>query len=249
MPCRRAQPSSTADGTTPGQFLDAVYEIHGASVLALRAASADIHVQTGMAAMTNFDVRVCLVGHAVNADCKTRHDVFPFNVPRRDEGPDGVKGFFGVRAALDPHDSEALGIPVTPPPGEAHWVPTPEGTVIRQLLSAALNQLPNTGINLILVAFCGFDSRPWAVHFTALTSSTGIPMTTLQCQLRFVIDSLKPFRPLLRQTRRPVQIRKLVPTPVGTSPLLNRPLRPHLPPGRSSRGPSLNEGVSWRQLK
>lgn len=74
---------------------------------------------------------------------KTRVDEFPFNVPRGDDG------FFGARATIDPHDAADVGADSRPPAPDMYWKPTPESSVIIDILLGALRQLPAAGINIV----------------------------------------------------------------------------------------------------
>jgi hypothetical protein len=56
----------------------------------------------------DFDIRAEVRSFIVNADCKTRTNLFPFNLPRfNEEPPEGIRGYFGSRATIDPHDAIA----------------------------------------------------------------------------------------------------------------------------------------------
>ena len=59
-----------------------MYEIHGVAFLSAIADRVDLHVPRSDSSRRNFDVRVEIEGHTVNADSKTRKDEFPFNLPR-----------------------------------------------------------------------------------------------------------------------------------------------------------------------
>jgi len=126
-----------------------MYEIHGAALLSAIATTVDIHVPRGDSTGKNFDVRVEIRGNVVNADCKTREDNFPFNVPRS-EDPDGISAHYGARATIDPHDAADLSLAAKRPEGDVDYRPVPESTVIRQIFSDTFSQLPEGGCNLIL---------------------------------------------------------------------------------------------------
>jgi hypothetical protein len=126
-----------------------MYEIHGAALLSAIATRVDLHVPRGDSTEKNFDVRAEIKGTVVNADCKTREDNFPFNVPRS-EDPKGITGHYGARATVDPHDAADLGLESKRPAGDVDYRPTPESTVVRQILSDTFSQLPEGGCNLIL---------------------------------------------------------------------------------------------------
>ena len=130
------------------QIQKCIYEIHGAALLSAVANRVDLHVPRSNGSRRNFDVRVEIEGHTVNADSKTRTDDFPFNLPKR-KGPSQVHNHAGVRATIDPHDASDLGLGVKQPQ-DFHYIETPESTVIRQLLLDGLAQLPQLGCNLII---------------------------------------------------------------------------------------------------
>jgi hypothetical protein len=122
-------------------FISAVYEIHGAAVLAAASEHVELHVPRGSETKVNFDVLAIIDGVRVHADCKARRDDFP----TKPQFKDSEFGYSATRAVLDPHDAVALGLDA----GSAQ-VPTPESTVIRGLLEEALRQLPEQGINMVL---------------------------------------------------------------------------------------------------
>ncbi len=64
---------------------EAFYEIHGAAFLAKLATTVELHVPRDQSSGRNFDVRVHIGEHVVNAEAKTRRDEFPFNMPVREE--------------------------------------------------------------------------------------------------------------------------------------------------------------------
>jgi hypothetical protein len=130
-------------------FVSTLYEIHGAALLSAEATAVYLHVPLGTN-RKNFDVRVRILRHVINADCKTRKDDFPFNIRRREGGADGITGHYGARATIDPHDAENLGLESRQPAGDVDFRPIPESTVIRQILSETRSQLPENGRNLIL---------------------------------------------------------------------------------------------------
>jgi len=99
----------------------------------------------------NFDIRAEVRGFIVNADCKTRTNLFPFNLPRFDEEPpEGIQGYFGSRATIDPHLAVAMELPSHVPAAGEHYLKTPESTVILRTLREALGQLPADGFNMVL---------------------------------------------------------------------------------------------------
>jgi len=125
-------------------LLDAVYEIHAAAFLADIGDNVALHVRRATDDSRNFDVQVSICGHRVNADCKTRRDRFPFNMPRTE------LGFEGSRATLDPHDFEIVAGRAENRPWDPTHISTPESTVVQQILLSALQQLPSDGSNLVL---------------------------------------------------------------------------------------------------
>jgi hypothetical protein len=127
-------------------FIDAVYEIHGAALLAGIGQRVDLHVPRGPNEKVNYDVRVEIDGVPVQADCKAGRDEFPFKPHLED--PEG--GYSGSRASLDPNDPAALGLTRGMRPDGMKHLATPESTVVRQLLESALTQLPDAGVNMVL---------------------------------------------------------------------------------------------------
>src|SRR4030095_16224158 len=121
-------------------LLSTLYEIHGAALLSAEATAVYLHVSLGDPSRRNFDVQVEILRHVINADCKTRKDDFPFNIDRREGGLEGIAGYYGARATIDPHDAENLGFESRRPAGDVDFRPTPESTVIRQILSEARSQ-------------------------------------------------------------------------------------------------------------
>ncbi len=132
------------------QIQKTIFEVHGAALLAAAATRVELHVPRGDGSGKNFDVRAEIRGRPVNAECKTRKDEFPFNVPPDLEGPRGVTYHAAVRATMDPHDAAALGMQTGQRDPGFHYINTPESTVIRQLLLEGLQQLPHSGCNLLL---------------------------------------------------------------------------------------------------
>ena len=130
------------------QIQRGIYEIHGAAFLSAVATRVELHVPRGDSSRRNFDVRVEIEGHTVNADSKTRKDEFPFNLTKR-KGSSKGRMHAGVRATIDPHDAVDLGLG-DKRPKEPGYIETPESTVIRQLLLDGSTQLPQSGCNLII---------------------------------------------------------------------------------------------------
>ena len=139
------------------QTLKAIFEIHGAAFMSVTASRVDLHVQRGAGSGRNFDVRVEIDGHVVNADSKTRKDEFPFNLPRKTDASN-VASHAGARATVDPHDATDLGLLIQRP-AISNYIETPESTVIRQLLLDGLAQLPELGCNLIIFGHIEGDRR------------------------------------------------------------------------------------------
>jgi hypothetical protein len=128
------------------RFLDAVYEIHGAALLASVADHVELHVSPAANSRRDFDVRAEIAGVVINADCKTRLDSFPVRPDFKD--PEG--SYSGSRAALDPYDADAMGLSRDTGSSGGRHISIPESTVIRQLIEKALAQLPDDGINVVL---------------------------------------------------------------------------------------------------
>jgi hypothetical protein len=130
----------------------AIYEIHGAALLAAAASKIELHVPQGDSGGKNFDIRADIAACSVNAECKTRTDNFPFNFPKTQEGPGEVPGHFASRATVDPHDATELGLGSRENnPPDYHYDPIPESTRVRQILIEGISQLPDSGCNLILL--------------------------------------------------------------------------------------------------
>jgi hypothetical protein len=143
----------------PNSFQKTLLEVHGAALLAASAISIQLHVPRSDGSGRNFDILANIEGHAINAECKTRKDDFPFNLPRQQGGPTEITGHFGRRATVDPHDAETLGLPSRPAPGDIYSREIPESTTIRQIISDAQSQLPQSGINLILFGHVEGDQK------------------------------------------------------------------------------------------
>ena len=126
------------------------HEIHGVSLLGEISTSLELKVPRGDSSKKDFDARACIEGTIVNAECKTRKNEFPFNVPRTVEGPERIPVHSGSRATLDPHDAADFGIPFEFRENDVSYKPIPESTEVRRTLSSGLDQLPNSGCNLIL---------------------------------------------------------------------------------------------------
>jgi hypothetical protein len=132
-------------------FIPALYEVHAAALLGSSADRLALHVPRGDGGGRNFDIAATIVGHDVNADVKTRDDRFPFNLPRVEE-PDGIRGFAGSRASLDPWDAAEAGMPRQEPlPSERNWKGMPESSVVVEVLAEALRQLPEAGISVVVL--------------------------------------------------------------------------------------------------
>jgi len=135
------------------QLLPAIYEIHGAALLGETSTRLRLHVPRNEGTRVNFDVEAEIAGHIVNADCKTRWDDFPFNVPPKaehSEERDQISGYFGSRPTIDPHDAEAVGLPAQRRLPDARHKDIPESSVVRSSLADALTQMPD-GINLAIL--------------------------------------------------------------------------------------------------
>jgi len=137
----------------------AIYEIHGAALLAKAAARVDLHVPRGDGSGKDFDVWAEIQGYAINAESKSRKDEFPFNLPPESQEAPGITEYAGVRETIDPHDAVDLGIKTQPPADGLQYIETPESTVIRQGLLAGLEQLPASGCNLLIFGHIEGDRR------------------------------------------------------------------------------------------
>ena len=137
-----------------------IYEIHGAAFLAATAAQVDLHVPRGDGSGKNFDVWAEIGGQYINADCKTRKDEFPFNLPKESSDSEkGVSSHWGLRETMDPHDAAEMGIQAERRSSDFHHIETPESTVIRQILLDGLSQLPESGCNMIIFGHIEGDRR------------------------------------------------------------------------------------------
>jgi hypothetical protein len=133
------------------QVVQTIYEIHAAALLAEVATGFDVHVPRALGSAVNYDVAAEIAGTWVHADSKTRRDEFPFNLPRRSEGPEGITGYFGSRATVDPLEAPYLGIGPDRHQGDPYHKATPEGSVVRDLMAQGLVQLPASGVKLVIL--------------------------------------------------------------------------------------------------
>jgi hypothetical protein len=143
----------------PNSFQKTLLEVHGAALLAVPAISILLHVSRGDGSGRNFDILATIDDYAVNAECKTRKDDFPFNLPRQDGSQTGITGHFGKWATVDPNDAAMLGLPMTPRDSDVASKETPESTTIRQIMVDAQSQLPESGLNLILFGHIEGDRK------------------------------------------------------------------------------------------
>lgn len=132
------------------QIARTIFEIHGAALLATIATRLDLHVPKGGGTERAFDIWAEIHGFSINAECKTRKDEFPFNLPLQSDNISEIPIYGGSRGTMDPHDASELGIEMKKPINASGHIVTPESTVIRQLLLEALEQLPSIGHNLIM---------------------------------------------------------------------------------------------------
>jgi hypothetical protein len=127
-------------------FWNILHEIHGIALVAKGASSLELKIPLGGTGNRDFDARANILGASINIECTTRQDEFPFNFQPTEVGPKKIRVYSGSRATVDPHD---LGIAYES--HEQNHVATPEATVVRQILSEELSQLPKTGINLVIL--------------------------------------------------------------------------------------------------
>ena len=132
-----------------GEFVEAMYEINTASLLA--SVSDDIHLHVPTKGNSNCDFKVTMRGCDIYGDVKTRCDLFPFNTSPADS-ESGENLYLSSRATVDFHVAEREPHPEVD-------IPTPESTALRQRIEGALSQLPETRPNLIVIGFIGdYDS-------------------------------------------------------------------------------------------
>jgi hypothetical protein len=115
------------------------------------SSSLKLKVPLGGTSKKDFDAKVCILGMSVNIECTTRKDEFPYNLPPIKVGENAIPVYSGSRATLDPHDARQSGIPSESRNRDLFHNPVPESTVLRQSLSTKLSQLPEAGINLIVL--------------------------------------------------------------------------------------------------
>jgi hypothetical protein len=129
-------------------FIDAVYTMHGAAFLARIGQHVDLQVLRGPNEQASYSVRVEIDGVSVQADFKARRDEFRIEPHRKEpEGRDS-----GSYASFDPDDRAALGLTQGMPPDGMKHPATRESTAVRQLLESALTELPDTGVNIVVLA-------------------------------------------------------------------------------------------------
>ena len=130
------------------EVLKAIYEIHAGALLAACSQRVEIHVSRGDGSNRNYDIGVEIEGTYISVECKTRKDEFPFNMPAQ-VAEDGSEMYGGSRGTLDPHDAATMGFTTAPNQDPSHKA-TPESTVVRQILSTALGQLPPQGFSMVV---------------------------------------------------------------------------------------------------
>jgi len=213
-------------------FWNILHEIHGISLVGKVSSTLELKVPLGESSNKDFDARANILGTSVNMECTTRKDEFPFNFPPT-KGPNtNVPVYSGSRAILDPHDARKLGIASESENRNRLHIATPESTVVRQILTEELSQLPQTGINLILFGQISGSHEdletalfgPIVVDF--VTNSKAVESTTIQLPHGAYDAGANgdPFRPLsgvlwfkLFSITGPKY--KLYPNPNATSPL------------------------------
>jgi predicted nucleotidyltransferase len=127
------------------QRVQALHEIYIDSLLSSVSDEIKLHVSTNGA--RNCDFRIKIHGCEIYGDVKTRHDKFPFNTtPIKDDS--GGNLYMASRATVDPHVAEG-----TPHRELAKSIP--ESTELRQRIENALEQVPETYPNLIIIGLIG----------------------------------------------------------------------------------------------
>ena len=127
------------------QVLQAVHEIYIDALLSSISDEIQLHVPTN--GSRNCDFRIKIRGCNIYGDVKTRHDKFPFNTDHiTDDAGEGL--YMASRATVDPHVAEGT------PHRELDKV-IPESTELRQRIENALEQLPETYPNLIIIGLIG----------------------------------------------------------------------------------------------
>ncbi len=134
------------------QFIQTVYEIYTAALLA--CVSDDIKLHVPGKGRKNCDFFIKVRGCEIYGDVKTRHDQLPFNTsPKRDAS--GETLYMASRATVDPHIAEGT-------PHRALDNVIPESTELRQRIVQALEQLPDAHPNLVVLGlvdkFAAFET-------------------------------------------------------------------------------------------
>jgi hypothetical protein len=114
-------------------FIDAVYAIHGAALLAGIGQRVDLRVPRGPNETTGYDVRVEIDGVPVQAAFRARGDELGLERHRK-------------------HSEGTSGSTQSMPPDDTKHPASRESTVVRQLLESALADLPDAGVNIVLFA-------------------------------------------------------------------------------------------------
>jgi predicted nucleotidyltransferase len=132
------------------ETIQAMYEIYTAALLASITDDIDLHVPGQGAHKPDF--RVKIRGCEIYGEVKTRDDRDPFKAPPvKDES--GVELYSSVRATVDYRMAD-----IAAPPGVA----TSESTSLRNRIEDALDQLPSTHPNLIVLGlvdkFAAFET-------------------------------------------------------------------------------------------
>jgi len=129
--------------------LETIYEIHFGALLANHFDNLELTVSTSESSNKNFDFRVGFNDAKLNFEVKTRIDAFPF----RGKKSRNSYLYFGRQETIDKKFKNQVN------KGE------PESNNLRQILSVAKDQLPDSGFNFIAIGqvFCHSD-------FTALYS-------------------------------------------------------------------------------
>jgi predicted nucleotidyltransferase len=146
-----------------GQFVESMYEIYTASLVASVSDEIQLHVPTK--GQSNSDFRITIRGYNIYGEVKTRHDTFPFNAsPIKDASGEDL--YISSRATVDFHVAER------PPHPEIDKF-TPESTEIRQRIEEALGQLPEASPNLIVIGFISDYDSPHKIKKELEDALTG----------------------------------------------------------------------------
>ena len=131
------------DQLNAGEFVEAMYEIYTASLVASISDDIQLHVPTKN--KSNCDFRAKIQGYKIYGEVKTRQDNFPFKISQvNGESPKTLHLY--SRATVDSHVAEK-----EPHPEIDKRIP--ESTELRLRIEDALSQVPDTSPNLMVIGF------------------------------------------------------------------------------------------------